>query len=230
MIKRKYKYLAVLIMLLFSYAVFLVSLGLIHLMLIWNMILALIPLLVLRIEGKAQNKYLNMLLLVIWMLFLPNAFYTFTDLIHIQYLQFTELTEVASQTYYNAISNVHVGIQDIMPWIELINIWIISIAGFYIGCVNVKRFVDRFATDKEKVISIGVISFLSGVGIYIGRFLRFNSWNIFNPVELIKTLLESINVFAIQYVVLIGILIFVVSMLYNFKDRLLVSYNKEKDK
>lgn len=41
---------------------------------------------------------------------------------------------------------------------------------------------------------MGFVCLLSGFGIYMGRFLRFNSWDILHrPIALFKTVIESLT-------------------------------------
>ena len=43
------------------------------------------------------------------------------------------------------------------------------------------------------------ISLLCGYGVYIGRFLRLNTWDVLQPKTLMTTLLTNINKFTILF-------------------------------
>ena len=49
------------------------------------------------------------------------------------------------------------------------------------------------------------ISLLNGYGVYIGRFLRLNSWDILHPVFLIQKLLGNIDRFTIVFSLMIAV-------------------------
>jgi uncharacterized membrane protein len=50
----------------------------------WNLFLAAIPSLFSTLLIEAKNKYSQLLLFIIWILFFPNALYIITDLIHLK--------------------------------------------------------------------------------------------------------------------------------------------------
>jgi uncharacterized membrane protein len=134
----------------------------------WNLFLASIPFLIssLIILGELQkNKKLLALLIFCWILFFPNSPYILTDLFHL-----------------NMSTKAPV-------WYDLI--LILSYAWTALLCGAVSLF------DIEKVLSgiwgkgkttffVIVYLFLSGFGIYIGRYLRWNSWSVLdNPSGLL---------------------------------------------
>lgn len=191
---------------LFSFTTFWFSGKFLHVFLIWNMILAIIPIFILKFEEKTNRKWLKILAVLVWILFLPNAFYTVTDLIHIQNLKFYFFENpYASATY----------VEDIAIWMEIVNLFLVSTFGFFAGLINVDKFIKRFENTWQKIAAIGVFSILSGVAIYIGRFLRFNSWDILNPFGLIKDVFEALNGFYIQFIILFSVFIFISCMIFS---------------
>lgn len=187
-----------------SFITFIITGNTFHLALIWNTFLAIIPLFMLYIEKNINNNFLKIFILLLWLLFLPNTFYTITDLIHIQSLPLYKIVN-----YYQVI-NLH----NIHAWIELLNIFLVSILGFWIGCMNVILFIERFHNKSIKIISVFTLSFLSSIGIYMGRFLRFNSWDIINPFHIFKTVISNIDTFSIQFTLIMTIFIFISCLLY----------------
>ena len=63
-------------------------------------------------------------------------------------------------------------------------------AGLIFGFMSIRDFelIISEKTNKKIVpVFISIILFLSGFGIYLGRFLRWNSWNIINnPANLFQ--------------------------------------------
>ena len=136
------------------------------------MFLALIPFLSTNFLKQNNTKYLLYLLFPVWLLFLPNAPYIITDLFHLP-----KGTK--------------------MPiWFDLLLISTFTINGMILFFSSLN---DMFTIIKEKYtthfswfIIISTI-FLSGFGIYLGRYLRWNSWDIIqNPLLLLKTISDPI--------------------------------------
>lgn len=202
--EKQYKIFLIIGIIMISFITFIITGNTFHLALIWNTFLAIIPLFMLYIEKNINNNFLKIFILLLWLLFLPNTFYTITDLIHIQSLPLYKIVN-----YYQVI-NLH----NIHAWIELLNIFLVSILGFWIGCMNVILFIERFHNKSIKIISVFTLSFLSSIGIYMGRFLRFNSWDIINPFHIFKTVISNIDTFSIQFTLIMTIFIFISCLLY----------------
>ena len=104
-------------------------------------------------------------LLLLWLAFLPNAWYVMTDFIHI------EDTGEISQLYD----------------IALIKILVASgfLAGFTSLYLIHKQLLKRLSHWRSAVI-IGLVILAAGFAIYLGRDLRWNSWDVLaNPGGLI---------------------------------------------
>lgn len=138
--------------------------------LIWNLILAGIPYIitsfVATFQNHKNNKIKTILFLLVWLAFLPNSFYIITDLVHLSR---------SSEHFF---------------WFDLILISSFSISGFILGLASMLEFekiiLDLVSTKLVKLM-IPMICFLSGFGIFLGRILRFNSWEILsNPMQLIS--------------------------------------------
>lgn len=163
--------------LLLFYAIYCVSLLLVRakitnsiylFFLIWNLFLAVIPyaisshLLTLDLQKTAKLKVLS--IAAIWLAFIPNAFYIITDLVHL------------------AKSEGHIF------WLDLIIVSSHALIGFAFGLMSLLHFekiAQQFTSVKNTNFLIPVICFLCGIGIYIGRILRYNSWDIISdPFDL----------------------------------------------
>jgi len=129
------------------------------LFLVWNLFLAAVPLLLsFWLQKNAQLKKWQLLFWsVVWILFLPNAPYILTDFIHLQ---------------------LSGGIAIIIDFI-VISSFAISGLLFYIQSVTQMEvlFYGHFS-KKFTAFIILLLPFLCGFGIYLGRFLRWNSWDL----------------------------------------------------
>jgi uncharacterized membrane protein len=144
--------------------------------LVWNLFLAFIPyffIIYLKRQISLQkSKIRTLLLLFAWLLFLPNSFYILTDLIHL------------SQSSNHLV------------WFDLVVFSSYALIGFAIGIISLIEFeniMENYASSLIIKLIIPSICFLCGVGIYLGRILRYNSWDILsNPIELFQDILTSV--------------------------------------
>ena len=101
---------------------------------------------------------------IAWLLFLPNAPYIFTDLIHLM------------SRYYGHF------------WVDLVPILSCALTGLVLSFLSLylmQSIVARMFGWLTSWLFIAGAAGLSGFGIYLGRFLRFNSWDVlFKPMEL----------------------------------------------
>lgn len=135
----------------------------------WNLFLAFIPwaltsLAILKPEIQ-KSKAAVLVLLLLWLLFFPNAPYILTDLFHLE-----SGTE--------------------MPiWFDLILILSFAWTGLLFGFLSLwdlERILRKWLSRTwVTLFSIGLL-FLGSFGIYVGRYLRWNSWDIItDPFSLI---------------------------------------------
>ena len=134
--------------------------------LLWNLILAVIPYTITELLKKSNfSKSKLSIVLVIWLLFLPNAPYIITDFIH----------------FHNIKSS--------LLWYDLFIIFCSAFTGLLLGIfsmLNSHNLIAKKWSNKIANYTLTIVCFLSGFGIYLGRFLRFNSWDIItNPIKLI---------------------------------------------
>ena len=154
-----------------------------HLFLCWNLFLAWIPYVLSNFFNAYQAKALwkQSVLFITWILFFPNALYIVTDLIHIE-------DNTAIPVWYDAVllfAASFIGIM--MAFVSLRKV------EFYLSNAFSRRIVNA---------AIPLILFISSFGVYLGRFQRWNSWdvlkdplalatniagNFINPVDNYKT-------------------------------------------
>jgi uncharacterized membrane protein len=104
-----------------------------------------------------ENKIKLILALLVWLLFIPNSFYIITDLFHL----------------------VHI---DTAPrWFDLLMLFSFAWNGILFGVISMNKVEFIISLHTRKVYSfffIILVMWLCAFGIYIGRFLRFNSWDV----------------------------------------------------
>lgn len=143
------------------------------LFLIWNLFLAWVPyaISILFRSKLAGNKGGRLLLFGSWLLFFHNALYIITDIIH---LKETGLVPI---------------------WYDAVLLFTASFAGLAMGfasLINAELFIGRLFPRLSKGYSPMIIIlffFLGAFGVYLGRFERWNSWNIINdPSALLQNI------------------------------------------
>lgn len=141
------------------------------LFLVWNLFLAFVPLGVawyMQHRGTQLNSISKYTLLVLWLLFLPNAPYVITDVIHLSY-------SPSNWFIYDGIT-----------------IGVFALLSLYFGFQSLievrKLFKTEIAETWLNALTVGVL-ILCGFGIYLGRVVRFNSWDLItNPLDLFGTI------------------------------------------
>lgn len=145
-----------------------------YLFLVWNLILAYVPfgLGKLMLSKKHKNNILIFLFMT-WLLFLPNAAYIITDFIHVNKGMLIPI------------------------WYDIILVFSFAFNGllvFFLTVQDVHKLLSKqFSSFKTWIITI-LILFLTGFGVYLGRFLRFNSWEMAsNPKILLIEIIDRIT-------------------------------------
>lgn len=197
-----------------------------YFMLSWNVLLAILPLaFIIKSETSLIQDKLgySILWMVLWLLFFPNSVYMVTDFIHISNDKFMWIVEAEKYSINGGI----VYSTDIMVWTKLLIIGVgflfamlVGLESFYIF----QQILEKLTSKIVSLLGVIVVSLLSGIAVYIGRFLRFNSWDIIlNPVQLLKQLITAIDSFAIQFVVTFAIFIMGCYILYKIFRRIIHS-------
>lgn len=139
----------------------------------WNLVLAAIPLLLTRYvkhKHAILSKTSFVLLLSAWLFFFPNSPYILTDLFHLKK-------------------------DSGMPiWFDLILILSYAWAALWLGFKSLSDVEDISRTrlgDRKTVYLIIGLLFAASFGVYLGRFLRWNTWDILiNPMDLFADILD----------------------------------------
>lgn len=136
--------------------------------LVWNLFLAFAPYAISKHMSIAStsNKWKFFLYTFVWLLFIPNAFYIITDLFHL------DMNE------------------DVPLWYDLALLLSFVWSGILFGVLSVRQMEKLFERNFNKkfdLLFILPVMALNGFGVYIGRYLRFNSWDVLtSPFQLVN--------------------------------------------
>lgn len=181
---------------LISIPVFILTFNFIHAMMVWNLLLASLPLVFAKLLQKSLEKPKKVKIIVLgllWLFFFPNAPYMITDFIHISGIEFYSRENLYAPTVYST---------NIMSWIKLVHIGLGVFLGTLIGLLSLYIIHQIILASKSKIAANSVVlisCLLSGYAIYIGRFLRLNSWDVLLPVSLLSQLINAINLFSVGF-------------------------------
>jgi uncharacterized membrane protein len=142
-------------------------------LLVWNLFLAWLPYGFSMVTAGLHRLYVKgwWLLLVpglAWLVFFPNAPYLVTDLYHLEYRP------------------------PVPMWFDIGLISIYAFTGFFLAAASlrtmqslVRAYLGRLVSWLFAFFAIG----LGGLGIYLGRFVRVNSWDLlFHPFRIAREL------------------------------------------
>lgn len=149
---------------------------------VWNLFLAMIPLVLslwLFRRRQSQRTWVWWLGLLVFIAFLPNAPYLLTDIIHL-------------------VEAIRFGLSIWSIILVLLPLHTLAIAtGFeaYVLCLlNQESYLRRQGAGSWVPLAELIIHGLCAIGIYLGRFLRFNSWDFLtNPVNLLGATLNDLT-------------------------------------
>lgn len=143
--------------------------------LVWNLFLAAVPYgttqLLRQYSWLRNHRFLKFIAFGTWLLFLPNSPYIITDLIHL----------------HSDKSN--------LPWLDLFLVFVFAFNGLLFGLLSLldmHHLIRVRYGSKIAMYTIFQCCILSGYGIHLGRFMRFNSWDIIGkPFTLFTTIADS---------------------------------------
>jgi len=123
---------------------------------------------------KLKSGITFYILLVTWLAFFPNAPYIITDFYHLKYEA------------------------PISMWFDIALVMSFVMNGLFMGLVSLMDVqylvAQRFTARVGWVFSMGALV-LSGFAIYIGRFLRFNTWDlVYQPEVILREIGERLTV------------------------------------
>jgi uncharacterized membrane protein len=175
--------------------------------LIWNLFLAWIPfaLAVFVYDRWRRRRRGGVLLLglgALWLLFFPNAPYIATDFVHLQH-------DPLSPYWYDAVTIAA------FAWMGVL----LGFASLYLMQTVVRQWRGVLAGWVFAFVAIA----LGSLGIYLGRFLRLNSWDALEHPSVLPRILHAVARDPFAYQEAIGVtlvftlaLSFAYFLLYNF--------------
>jgi uncharacterized membrane protein len=143
----------------------------------WNLILAWVPFVAASLLQDAHRRRKGLAVLLplglLWLVFYPNAPYIVTDFIHLNERRPVPL------------------------WFDIALLSSFAWTGLMLGFLSLYQ-VQTVLRDRTNAllgwIFVLTISVLSGFGVYVGRELRWNSWDVVvNPGELLADLWARIT-------------------------------------
>ena len=135
--------------------------------LIWNLFLAFVPYAITRYGIrrpqliKSNRKFI--FIFISWLLFIPNSFYIITDLFHLR-------------------------VRSVPLWFDLALILSFAWNGLLLGILSMRqmeKMMEKKFNIANEWLFVYPMMLLNAFGVYVGRYLRFNSWDVFsNPFHL----------------------------------------------
>jgi uncharacterized membrane protein len=175
----------------------------------WNLFLAFIPLILsfYLFRLSTRRNFIWWLIVIIFLAFLPNAAYILTDSIHILEL---------SQKSYPLWAIILILIPQYIVFI------LVGFETYVISLSLLDKYLINLITKKYLILIQAIAHLLCVIGIYLGRFERFNSWDLITkPGEvLLKTgqdLFDIWKLFTIAIAFLLIWLLSTLTMLINNK-------------
>ena len=145
--------------------------------LVWNLILAWVPLVLAAAAYARARRGVGVVvavLLVPWLLFFPNAPYLLTDFIHLGG------REGPAPLWYDAL------MLSAFAWTGLL----LGFASLYLVQMILRRAFGPTVAWLGVLVALG----LASVGVYVGRFIRFNSWDaLLHPIRVVEVLNEQLS-------------------------------------
>lgn len=162
--KQERVYLGVLLLscLVFYFGRLYISETLHYFFMIWNLFLGVLPLLfsrLLKVKNiSSGSSWILPIYALLWLLFFPNSYYMLTDLYHF---------------------NIRPGVPQ---WYDLIFLLTFAWTGIIVGMMSlwdIERIFQKSKFERWIPMISTFLLFLAAFGIYLGRDLRWNSWDFF---------------------------------------------------
>jgi uncharacterized membrane protein len=164
----------------------------------WNMFLAGVPIIISELWSKfgarlkdMPRKIVGTMSSLLWVLFLPNAFYILTDFMH---LNPDVLVNLRGNVPYRPSFYMR---GDGLFVYDTMLIFIATIIGLYLGGLalnNAYNLVKKLYQKSVAMYVVSVLIVLDSVAVYIGRFGRWNSWDaITQPLAVLVDFVQTMS-------------------------------------
>ena len=174
--------------------------------LIWNLFLAWIPFVISYVTYTIALNRRQIFIVIpmaafFWLIFFPNAPYILTDFQHLAG-----------------------GWNDLPVWYDVMMLIWFAFTGLLLGMVSLFLMQEVVRREFGRWVGwsfVAIVAGLSSAGIYVGRFLRWNSWDIFsNPGGMARYTIQSVQDPSLQSIGFIGLFgaffLFLYITLYTF--------------
>lgn len=144
-----------------------------YIFLVWNLFLAFVPYIISLGLNKIafKGKLLQLLFFSTWLLFFPNALYIITDIIHLA-------KTTAVPLWYDAVL--------------LFTSSLLGLVLAFASLMNVEKYFMFYFKNTHVHILIILLLFAGSYGVYLGRFERWNSWDVLkNLNEMMLYILDT---------------------------------------
>lgn len=150
--------------------------------LMWNLLLAIVPLVLAYFTylafgreplGKTKKIFI-ILLSILWLIFYPNSSYIFTDFIHL------------IQRGLPGSGPNSRGLGNMLMWFDMIVKSSFAFSGHIAGLISLFIMHSLWARIWSPLwgwIMVVLVSIISAYGVFLGRFIRLNSWYLFTQPE-----------------------------------------------
>lgn len=145
--------------------------------LVWNLFLAWLPFLLANwlqraLSTRLWSSWPPLLLTVAWLAFLPNSFYMVSDFVHLSGV-------AADQILLSAVTFTCFIVTGL--WLGMSSLYIVH-----------RELVERVGRQWA-LVGVEALLFVASLAIYVGRDLRWNSWDVLvNPFGLLFDLSERL--------------------------------------
>ena len=174
--------------------------------LIWNLFLAWIPFIIsyFTYTLTMNRKWVHLFIPIaafLWLIFFPNAPYILTDFQHLAYDS-----------------------SDLPVWYDVMMLVWFAFTGVLLGMVSLFLMQEMVRREFGRFVGwvfVAAVTGLSAAGVYMGRFLRWNSWDILrNPTGIALYSFERVQDPSLQSIGFIGLFgaffLFLYITLYTF--------------
>jgi len=154
----------------------------------WNMFLAtcvyFLAEVYIHMKKKDAHLVFQLMILGLFILFFPNTLYIMTDFIHFQ-----------NYTFFNDYPNIYAF--QIEDWLVFMHIGVGALYAARLGISSIHKLEPVFKPIFKKyfALALSLLFLLSSAGIYIGRFLRFNSWDFLQFFSIISEMFQQVTFF-----------------------------------
>jgi uncharacterized membrane protein len=169
----------------------------------WDIVLLVVPifLAVLLFTGDRRRGLLWWPGLVLFILFLPNAPYAFTDILHMVF-------KIRKQPYLPVWAVALIVVPEYLLYIGA------GLQSYTVSVLLFKRYLRRHGLHRLSPVAELILHALSAQGIFLGRRLRLNSWDMLrNPGDVVDATLDAFSTH--DYLTFVVVTFFVLLILYR---------------